>query len=97
MKLDSNYEKYFSKRVMGYMRMNLPLLIEKMNYQIVNDDKKYKIIKRDSDVDSILDVVSNDCAKLLLSYNDIRNNTFEIKKNICKKRLILKDSLSDMQ
>lgn len=84
LKLDSNYEKYFSKRVLGYMRMNLPLLIEKMNYQIVNDDKKYKIIKRDSDVDSILDIVSNDCAKLLLSYNDIRNNTFEIKKNILK-------------
>lgn len=83
-KLDPQYEKYFSKKVIGYMRMNLPLIIEKMNYKVESDKQKYRLIKRDSDVDSVLDIISDDFAKLLLDYNDIRNNSMEIKKNILK-------------
>lgn len=84
-KLDPNYEKYFSKKVTGYMRMNLPLIIEKMNYQIENNNKRYRLIKRDSDVDSILNFVPDNYVELLLDYNDIRNNNLNSKMEILKK------------
>ena len=83
-KLDPSYEKYFSKRVIGYMRINLPLIIENMNYQIIEEHDRYKLVKRDSDVDSVLDIVPEDYAKLLLDYNDIRNNTIDAKRSILK-------------
>ena len=82
---DFNYKRYFSKRVIEYMRMNLPLIIEKMNYKIDHKNDKYVLIKRDSDVDSVLDIIVDDCSELLLDYNDIRNNSVESKKSILKK------------
>lgn len=83
-KLDPEYETYFNKKVLGYMRTNLPLIIEKMNYKIINENDKFRLVKRDSDVDSVLDVVPDNYASLLLDYNDIRNNTIKSKKTILK-------------
>ena len=54
--LDFDYKQCFSKKVIGYMQMNLPLIIERMNYQIKKESGKYRLIKRDSDVDSVLDI-----------------------------------------
>lgn len=63
---------------------NVPIILEKMNYTIKEESDKVLIIKRDSDVDSILDTVPVDIATLLLSYNDIRNSSIEAKKQILK-------------
>lgn len=82
--MDSDSERYNSKRVMGYMKINLPSIIEKMNYQIKEERDKFRLIKRDSDVDSVLELVPQNCAELLLDYNDIRNNTIQGKKTILK-------------
>ena len=82
--MDSESKKYNSKRVVGYMRINLPLIIEKMNYQIKEERDKLRLIKRDSDVDSVLEIVPQSCAVLLLDYNDIRNNKIQSKKSILK-------------
>lgn len=77
-------QRSWSKKVIGYMQLNLPLIIEKMNYQIIEDKDKLRIVKRDSDVDSILDIAPSNCSNLLLDYNDIRNNTIESKRKILK-------------
>lgn len=63
---------------------NVPILLEKMNYTIKEESGKLLIIKRDSDVDSILDIVPVDISFLLLSYNDIRNDNIEAKNRILK-------------
>lgn len=63
---------------------NVPILLEKLNYKPIIEKDKVIIVKRDSDVDSILDVVTNDISNLLLSYNDIRNNNIDSKKKILK-------------
>ena len=64
---------------------NICFILEKMNYQSIEKDDKVIIIKRDADVDSILDIVDNDIREYLLSYNDIRCNNIEDKKSILKK------------
>ena len=84
-RINPNEREYCSAKVFGYFDNNLPLIIEKMNYQIIREGDKYKIIKRDSDVDSVLDFLSEDYITLLLDYNDIRNNNIESKKTILKK------------
>ncbi len=83
--LNMDYKESFSKRVFGYMNINIPLIIEKMNYEIMEEGKKYVIIKRDSNVDSVLDLLPSNCSMLLLEYNDIRNNNIESKMSILKK------------
>lgn len=83
-KIISENEQYCSKRILGYMRCSLPLIVEKLNYQIINEKDKCRIVKRDSDVDSILEIVPKSCASLLLDYNDIRNNTLKNKMAILK-------------
>ena len=64
---------------------NIPLILEKMNYELYFDEDKICIRKRDADVDSVLNLVPEDISLLLLSYNDIRNNNIDSKKTILKK------------
>ncbi len=65
---------------------NIPKILEKMNYKLKEVEDKVIIVKRDSDVDSILTVVSEDIADILLEYNDFRiKNNIEEKKKILKK------------
>ena len=64
---------------------NIAIILEKMNYKIDELDDKIVIIKRNSDVDSVLNTVPEDISKRLLEYND-----FRISKNINEKRKILK-------
>lgn len=81
----TGYGNLFSSRVLGYMNLYIPQLIEKMNYTVIKKNSRRIIVKRDSDVDSILDIVPSNCAELLLEYNDIRNNNLESKMVILKK------------
>lgn len=77
--------RFKSAQLKKVLYTNVPLILEKMNYQIVINQGLAKIIKRDSDVDSVLDIVPEDISELLLSYNDIR-----IKEDIKEKGSILK-------
>ena len=58
-----------SQRAIATME-NIPKILEKMNYKLKEVEDKVIIVKRDSDVDSILTVVSEDIADILLEYND---------------------------
>lgn len=64
---------------------NIPIILEKMNYEAYKNNDRIYLRKRDADTDSILEVVEEDISDLLLSYNDIRNNNLEAKRSILKK------------
>lgn len=90
--------KNINSKVIGYFESTIPAVLEKLNYEIITDGDKERLVKRDADVDSILDLVPSDCAKLLLDYNDIRNNTLKNKKSILKELdLYLEKNKKDFQ
>lgn len=75
---------YNNIKVKNIIFHNIPLILEKMNYKVSKDNDKFCIIKRDEDVDSILEIVPENISQLLLSYNDIRNNNKDSKVAILK-------------
>ena len=83
--INTNNIDFKNLKVKSILPHNIPLILEKMNYEVYDDIDKKCIRKRDSDVDSILDLVPEDISLLLLSYNDIRNNNIDSKKTILKK------------
>ena len=83
-KINFNNLRVVSQISFNVIEHNVPIILEKMNYTIKEESDKVLIIKRDSDVDSILDIVPVEIATLLLSYNDIRNSSIEVKKQILK-------------
>ena len=84
-KLNFNLRSSFSSRVIGYMNQSIPYILEKMNYKILTNNDKSVIVKRDSDVDSILNELDKDTSTLLLEYNDIRKQDKSNKERILKK------------
>lgn len=64
---------------------NIYIIVEKMNYKFIQKNDKYILVKRDADLDSIIELVDNDIALLLLEYND-----FRIIDNLIRKKEILK-------
>ncbi|MBR3523990.1 MAG: hypothetical protein IKN87_04865 [Bacilli bacterium] len=64
---------------------NIDLIVEKLNYQFIEDKDRFILVKRDSDVDSILNNVDSNIALTLLEYND-----FKVKYNIKRKNELLK-------
>lgn len=60
-----------SKRTIAILE-NIPKILEKMNYKLEELEDKVIIVKRNSDVDSILDKVPENISMLLLEYNDFR-------------------------
>lgn len=65
---------------------NIQRILEKMNYKSEDIEDRVIIIKRNADVDSILDKVPLSIAEVLLEYNDFKNC-----KDITNKKAILKD------
>ncbi len=80
-----SYHPYEETEMLKALMNNIPLILEKMNYKPKYVDEKVLIVKRDADVDSILDKVSLPIAERLLEYND-----FRIKNNMQEKKEILK-------
>ena len=73
-----------SQRAIAVMK-NIHKILEKMNYKLKELEDKVVIVKRDSDVDSVLTLVPVDIANILLEYNDFRiQNDIEAKKKILK-------------
>lgn len=77
-----NFQNIKTKNILPH---NIPLILEKMNYEWYSEGDTIRIRKRDADVDSILEIVPEDISLLLLAYNDIRNNNIDSKKSILKK------------
>lgn len=75
---------FCSIKVKNIFEHNVPIILEKLNYKIVDTKNRKIIIKRDADVDSVLEFVPDNISDLLLSYNDIRCNNLESKKSILK-------------
>ena len=84
--LNENYSKgiFCSIKVKNIFEHNIPIILEKLNYKIADMNNRKIIIKRDADVDSVLEIVPENISNLLLSYNDIRCNSIESKKSILK-------------
>ncbi len=84
--LNKKYKDVFDYniKIKGLIMHNIPIILEKMNYMVYMDDDRMCLRKRDADVDSILEIVPEDVSLLLLSYNDIRNNNLDAKKDILK-------------
>ena len=74
-----------SKKLSSIFNHNIDIILEKMNYKAIKDGDKIIIVKRDADVDSIVELVPENIGMLLLEYNDIRNNDIESKESILKK------------
>lgn len=74
----------FSNKICATIE-NIPLILEKMNYKLTKENDKILIIKKDADIDTVIQSVPDDIGKLLLEYND-----FKIKDDILAKRNILK-------
>ncbi len=84
-KINFNCVYFGSLKVQNIIEHNIPLILEKMNYEQFYENGTIRIRKRDADIDSVLEVVPENISNLLLSYNDIRNNNIENKKTILKK------------
>lgn len=83
--LDERKELKLRKRTKAVL-LNIPLILEYLNYKCEEIDDKIIISKRDADIDSILEIVPNNIADNLLMYND-----FKIKEDIEAKKKILKN------
>lgn len=64
---------------------NIDLIVEKLNYQFVQDGDKFFLTKRSASVDSVIEKVDENIALLLLEYND-----FKVRDNMKRKNEILK-------
>lgn len=84
-KIGFDYIEFLNLKTANIIQHNIPIILEKMNYESYQAVDKICIRKRDADVDSVLEIVPLDISQLLLSYNDIRNNNIESKKIILKK------------
>ncbi len=76
-------EENINPKIIGYFEHTIPVVVEKMNYEMYKDVDKIRLIKRNADVDSIMECTPK-IANLLLDYNDIRNNAIDSKKKILK-------------
>ncbi len=64
---------------------NINILLENINYKKERIDDKIIIVKRDVDIDSVLDTVSENLQHAILEYRDFRNeNDMTRKKHILK-------------
>ena len=82
--LMNKYITIKNERVISIVK-NLNIIAEKLNYQFVKEDERFLLVKRDADVDSVLDIVEPNVSLLLLEYND-----FKVKDDLNRKAEILK-------
>lgn len=83
--------KYYSDNVVfntkanSILFHNIPLILEKLDYQAYDLDDRVVIYKKDIVYNDLLDEVSDDLKELLLSYNNINNNGIKMKRIILNK------------
>lgn len=73
---------------------NIPLILERMEYQAYDLDGKVLIFKKNIDYDDLFEIVPDDIYELMLSYNNINNNGIKMKRLILNKLyLFLTDNI----
>lgn len=82
--MDYNDIDFVNEKLRNIIPHNIPIILEKLNYIAEDKGDHIILVKRDADVDSILEIVPENISDLLLEYNDIRNNNIETKRNILK-------------
>lgn len=74
---------------------NIPLILDKLNYQAYDLDDKVMIFKKDIDYEDLFSIVPDDINELILSYSNINNNGIKTKRIILNK--LYNYLLSDME
>lgn len=64
---------------------NIPLILDKLNYQAYDLDDKVMILKKDIDYEDLFNIVPDDINELILSYSNINNNGIKTKRIILNK------------
>lgn len=64
---------------------NIPLILDKLNYQAYDLDDKVMIFKKDIDYEDLFSIVPDDINELILSYSNINNNGIKTKRIILNK------------
>lgn len=64
---------------------NIPIILDKLNYQAYDLDDKVLIYKKDIDYEDLLEILPDDINELILSYNNINNNGIKTKRLILYK------------
>lgn len=64
---------------------NIPLILDKLNYQAYDLDDKVMIFKEDIDYEDLFSIVPDDINELILSYSNINNNGIKTKRIILNK------------
>lgn len=64
---------------------NIPLILDKLNYQAYDLDDKVMIFKKDIDYEDLFSIVPDDINELILSYSSINNNGIKTKRIILNK------------
>ena len=64
---------------------NIPLILDKLDYQAYDLDDKVVIFKKNIDYEDLFSIVPDDINELILSYSNINNNGIKIKRIILNK------------
>ena len=64
---------------------NIPLILDKLNYQAYDLDDKVMIFKKDIDYEDLFNIVPDDINELILSYSNLNNNGIKTKRIILNK------------
>ena len=64
---------------------NIPLILDKLNYQAYDLDDKVMIFKKNIDYEDLFSIVPDDINELILSYSNINNNGIKTKRIILNK------------
>lgn len=64
---------------------NIPLILDKLEYQAYDLDDKVMIFKKDIDYEDLFSIVPDDINELILSYSNINNNGIKTKRIILNK------------
>lgn len=64
---------------------NIPLILDKLNYQAYDLDDKVMIFKKDIDYEDLFNIVPDDINELILSYSNVNNNGIKTKRIILNK------------
>ena len=75
----------FSTKASSILFHNIPIILDKLNYQAYDIDDRVIIYKKDIIYTDLLDTLSDDILELILSYNNVKNNGIKTKRLIINK------------
>ena len=80
-----NENTIFSSTCKSVLFHNIPLILDKLEYQAYDIDDKVMIFKKDIEYEDLFEIVPDNIYELLISYNNINNNGIKMKRLILNK------------